>query len=124
MVTRYTEPEFVTEAGNRFGIPKVVEEHLPAEERDRLWSQAAAVLAGNEAGGWTKPSPGEHPHQWNWDTAFIALGWANLDWNRAVTEITSLLAGQWRNGMVPHVRYDREHLDSYFPGPDRWPGTS
>lgn len=102
----------------------MIDASLSPQERDRLRTGAAAVLSGNNAGGWTKPSAGEYPHQWNWDTAFAALGWSHLDWNRAAGEITGLLAGQWMNGMVPHVRYDPRHLDSYFPGPDRWPGAS
>jgi hypothetical protein len=101
----------------------VAEAALPPEDRERLRRRAAAVLAGNDAGGWTKPSSGQYPHQWNWDTAFVALGWSRLDWDRATTEISSLLRGQWRDGMVPHTVYDSAHLGSYFPGPDRWPNT-
>ncbi len=91
---------------------------------ERLRRDAAAVLSGNDAGGWTKPSPGQYPHQWNWDTAFIALGWSWLDWPRAATEVRSLLRGQWQDGMLPHTIYDSAHLDSYFPGPDRWPNAA
>jgi hypothetical protein len=89
--------------------------------REALRREALAVLAANAVGGWTKPSPNQYPHQWNWDTAFIALSWSQLDWGRAVGELESLLRGQWRDGMVPHVRYDPQRLGLYFPGPDRWP---
>jgi hypothetical protein len=34
-----------------------------------------------------------------------------------------MLAGRWKEGMVPHVRYDARQLDGYSPGPDRWPRT-
>ena len=83
---------------------------------------ARSVLAANHVGGWTKPSPAQYPHQWNWDSGFISLGWATFDWETAAAEIESILRGAWRDGMVPHVRYDRAHLAAYFPGPDRWPG--
>ena len=79
------------------------------------------MLRANDAGRWTKPSPAQYPHQWNWDSAFAALGWATFDWERAVVEIDSLLAARWRDGMVPHLHYDARHVADYFPGPDRWP---
>lgn len=86
------------------------------------WLEAAAmaVLRTNDAGGWTVPSRTQYPHQWNWDSAFISLGLATFDWDRAVVEIESMLAARWREGMVPHVRYDPAHVADYFPGPDRW----
>lgn len=79
------------------------------------------MLLDNDAGGWTTPSPDQYPHQWSWDSAFVSLGWATFDWDRAVAEIESLLAARWREGMVPHVRYDPARLEGYFPGPERWP---
>ena len=86
-----------------------------------LAAAAAAVLRANDAGAWTKPSPAQYPHQWNWDSGFISLGWAQLDWARAAIEIQSMLRARWRDGMVPHVHYDPERLKGYFPGPDWWP---
>lgn len=88
-----------------------------------LRTAAAAVLVANDAGGWTRPSAAQYPHQWNWDSAFISYGWSVLDWGRAAREIESLLEGQWGDGMIPHVRYDAALRDAYFPGPDRWPGA-
>ena len=79
------------------------------------------MLRRNDAGRWTKPSPAQYPHQWNWDSCFAALGWATFDWDRAVLELESLLEARWRDGMVPHLRYDPVHLADYFPGPDWWP---
>lgn len=79
------------------------------------------MLRGNDAGAWTRPSPRQYPHQWNWDSAFISLGWATFDWPRACLELEAMLAAQWWEGMVPHVHYDPRHLAAYFPGPDRWP---
>ena len=38
-----------------------------------LIPRAQAVLRLNDTGEFTKPSPHQYPHQWNWDAAFIAL---------------------------------------------------
>jgi len=86
-----------------------------------LAARAEAVLRGNDSGRWTKPSPTQYPHQWNWDSAFISLGWSRIDWERAAIEVESMLGARWRNGMVPHVHYDPARLEGYFPGPDWWP---
>jgi hypothetical protein len=88
---------------------------------DPLLAQAEGVLRANDVGGaYTRPSGRLYPHQWNWDSAFNAIGWAHIDWNRAVREIDSLLAGQWINGMLPHIRYN-PHAEGYAPGPEWWP---
>lgn len=84
-----------------------------------LVEQAAGVLRGNDVGGYTTPSPRLYPHQWNWDSAFIAIGWAHLNWPRAVREIETLLSGQWTNGMIPHIRYNPK-VTAYAPGPEWW----
>lgn len=89
-----------------------------------LIEPAARVLKANDAGGWTRPSARQYPHQWNWDSALVSVGWAWIDWPRAVSEIGSLLEAQWDDGMVPHIRYDARRLDDYFPGPDRWPNAA
>ena len=68
-----------------------------------LRDRAAAVLHGNDAGNWTKASPHLYPHQWSWDSAFIAIGWAHLDVRRAMAELEGLFAAQWSTGMVPHI---------------------
>jgi hypothetical protein len=89
--------------------------------RHALAAQAEAVLRANDVGGaYTRPSGRLYPHQWNWDSAFITIGWAHIDWDRAVREIDSLLAGQWTNGMLPHIRYNPDVRD-YAPGPEWWP---
>ena len=81
------------------------------------------MLRANDTGSWTKPSPAQYPHQWNWDSGFCSLGWATFDPGRARLELESLLGARWRSGMVPHLHYDPAHLADYFPGPDRWPGA-
>ena len=85
-----------------------------------LSDRAAAVLRGNDAGGWTKASPLLYPHQWSWDSAFIAIGWAHLDVRRAMTELEQLFAAQWSTGMVPHIVFRGGPDAAYFPGPEWW----
>ncbi|MDQ3834935.1 MAG: glycoside hydrolase, partial [Actinomycetota bacterium] len=51
--------------------------------------QAEEVLRQNDMGGWTRAAPGLYPHQWSWDSAFIAIGLAHLDVRRATRELRS-----------------------------------
>jgi hypothetical protein len=90
---------------------------LPLRER------ASAVLERNHHGTYTVPADGLYPYQWCWDSGPIALGWAAAgDWERAWTELESLLSAQWPTGFVPHIVFWKP-CDDYFPGPDVW-GTS
>jgi hypothetical protein len=66
--------------------------YLASVTSESLRDQAAAVLHGNDAGTWTRAAPVLYPHQWSWDSAFIAIGWAHLDVRRAMTELEQLLA--------------------------------
>lgn len=68
-----------------------------------LEREARGVLAANERGDYTAPSSTHYPHQWLWDSAYVAIGLAHLDPRRAAREIDSLMAAQWANGMVPHM---------------------
>ena len=84
-------------------------------------ARAAAVLRRNDLGGWTKPAPRLYPHQWSWDSAFIAIGLAHLDTRRAAQELCTLFAAQWASGMVPHIVFNPDiPPGSYSPGPERW----
>jgi alpha,alpha-trehalase len=80
---------------------------------------AARILRDNDLGGYTVPTKGLYPFQWNWDSCLVALGWARLDEARAFQEIDMLLTGQWPDGMVPHIVFHRPD-PGYFPGPERW----
>ncbi len=84
-----------------------------------LDDQAAAILRGNDLGGYTVPTKGLYPFQWNWDSCLVALGWAELDEARAFQEIETLFSAQWPDGMVPHIVFHRPD-PGYFPGPERW----
>lgn len=92
---------------------------LSDEEADLL-REALSVLEGNWLGHATRPSPRLYPHQWSWDAAFIAIGHAYYDQRRAQEELLSLFRGQWSNGMLPHIVFEPDDADSYFPGPDFW----
>jgi glycogen debranching enzyme len=84
-----------------------------------LIDRAVSVLRSNDTGLFTKPGPHQYPHQWNWDSALIALGLSHFDLPRAQLEIRSLLSGQWQDGMVPSVVYHSISSD-YFPNPEFW----
>ena len=89
-------------------------------EQDRPLDQAAAqILRDNDRGGYTVPTEGLYPFQWNWDSCLVALGWAQLDEARAFQEIETLFTGQWPDGMVPQIVFHKPD-PAYFPGPERW----
>ncbi|MBQ1088110.1 hypothetical protein [Streptomyces sp. B93] len=93
----------------------------PGTEADSLHLRAARVLEGNWTGTSTVPSRGLYPHQWSWDSAFIAIGLRHLSPLRAQTELETLLAAQWGDGRVPHIVFNPSvPLDAYFPSPDFW----
>ena len=81
--------------------------------------QAREILQSNDRGGYTVPTHGLYPFQWNWDSAFVALGFAAFDQNRAWQEIETLVSAQWDDGMIPHIVF-HQHDEGYFPGPGVW----
>jgi hypothetical protein len=93
----------------------------PAAAPPSLPAGAARVLEGNWTGRSTVPSRGLYPHQWSWDSAFIAIGLRHLSPLRAQTELETLLAAQWGDGRIPHIVFNPSvPLDAYFPSPDFW----
>src|SRR5829696_1713269 len=83
--------------------------------------RAEEVLRRNDMGEWTRAAPDLYPHQWSWDSGFIAIGLAHLDTARAARELTGLFAHQWKNGKVPHIVFNpAAPPDSYFPGAEHW----
>lgn len=81
---------------------------------------ARQILDRNWTGSYTKPSPSLYPHQWNWDSGFIAIGYAHYNQARAQQEILSLFEHQWPNGMIPQIVFNPQALGDYFPEPDFW----
>jgi len=72
-------------------------------EVDPLLASATSVLEMNDRGNYTQPASGLYPHQWLWDSCFIAIGWRHLNIERAKLEVLSLVRGQWHNGMLPNI---------------------
>jgi hypothetical protein len=103
-----------------------------------LRASAAGVLRANDNGAYTVPSRATYPHQWNWDSALAALGWAELDPARAWTELETLAGARDRRGMIPHIAFHTRVPDRfgarlrgaltlvarpyarYLPGPRWW----
>src|SRR4051812_50143322 len=87
-------------------MTRVVPFPEPAPLQSPLGASAADVLRRNDAGRYTVPSRATYPHQWNWDSALIALGWAELDPPRAWTELETLMGAREEvTGMVPHIAF-------------------
>ncbi|MFD7445438.1 trehalase family glycosidase [Streptomyces sp. NPDC059909] len=95
---------------------------VPAAATDlTLRRGAARVLLGNWTGASTVPSRTLYPHQWSWDSAFIAIGLRHLSPRRAQRELETLLGAQWEDGRVPHIVFNPAvPLSAYFPSPDFW----
>ncbi len=72
---------------------------------EEILDTAKQVLEVNDQGSYTVPAEGLYPHQWFWDSCFIAIGLRHVDIDRAQTEILSLLRGQWHNGMIPNMTF-------------------
>jgi hypothetical protein len=89
----------------------------PGSDGD-LARQAIEVLDANWMGHATRASARLYPHQWSWDSACIAIGYADWDQSRAQAELRWLFAGQWADGLLPHIRFADDAR--YFPGPEFW----
>jgi glycogen debranching enzyme len=85
----------------------------------RLADSALSVLRRNDTGLFVKPASAVYPFQWNWDSAFVAVGFARVDVARGHREVRALLQGQWADGMVPHIVFHSTNVD-YSPGPELW----
>jgi glycogen debranching enzyme len=100
---------------------RVVRKETALGAEVELAARARQVLRQNDMGDWTRAAPNLYPHQWSWDSAFIAIGLAHLGTRRAAKELLALFEHQWRTGKVPHIVFNPEAPpDSYFPGPEHW----
>ena len=72
-------------------------------QEPEIFVQDRTVFEQNDQGNYTVPAADLYPHQWLWDSCFIAIGLRHVDIDRAMTEIMSLLRGQWHNGMLPNM---------------------
>ena len=93
----------------------------PQEQKPDIKEICIETLRQNDRGDHTSPAI-LYPHQWLWDSAFIAIGLRHLDPGRAAKEIANLVQGQWANGMMPHMifnngkeyRLERESWQSWL----------
>jgi hypothetical protein len=83
-----------------------------------LARRAVAVLDENWMGHATRASARLYPHQWSWDSACIAIGYSTWHQQRAQAELEWIFAGQWADGLLPHIRFAEDAR--YFPGPEFW----
>lgn len=75
----------------------------PVTTDDAVLDNCRRVLKENDRGEHTSPQAKLYPHQWLWDSCFIAVGLRHDDPARAAKELMSLLRGQWSNGMLPNI---------------------
>jgi alpha,alpha-trehalase len=68
------------------------------------------------------PSRDFYVHQWLWDSAGIAMGQVHVDEEAAFHELQSIIAGQWNNGLIPHIIYNPGE-SRYYPPADQWQTT-
>jgi hypothetical protein len=85
-----------------------------------LINRAKGILEKNWVGNHTKPSSLLYPHQWSWDSGFIAIGYSTYDQKKAELELKTLFRGQWKNGMIPHIVFSPEASEEYFPDAKFW----
>jgi hypothetical protein len=85
------------------------------QEFPELFEQAKSVLKHNDQGKWTIPASGLYPHQWLWDSCFIAIGLRHYNVGRAQKELRSLLRGQWSNGMMPNIILTQGVMNRHSP---------
>ena len=87
---------------------------------NKFIKNAQKILTGNRKRGYTLPTNNKlYPAQWNWDSAFIALGYSYFNLNFALKEIKKLLDGQWKDGMVPHILFHNTDTN-YYPNHTAW----
>ena len=69
-------------------------------------TEAKKILIGNRKDGYTLPTNNKlYPAQWNWDSAFISIGYSYFNIEYALMELETLLKGQWKDGMIPHILF-------------------
>ena len=81
---------------------------------------AQKTLLNNRRSKYTLPTNTNlYPAQWNWDSAFISLGYSYFNLKFSFKEIETLLSGQWDDGMLPHILFHKKDL-SYVPNYKAW----
>jgi hypothetical protein len=91
---------------------------------DMVSARATVVLEANWRTSHTVPASGLYPHQWSWDSSFIAIGLSLVSPRRAGQEMDALFAGQWRDGRLPQIIFDPHRDQDYAPGAAFWQSGS
>ncbi|MEJ1191981.1 hypothetical protein V9L17_02250 [Pseudarthrobacter sp. CCNWLW207] len=91
-----------------------------AELDARIAARSIAVLEANWRKTHTVPAAGLYPHQWSWDSSFIAVGLSRVSPRRAGQEMDALFAGQWEDGRLPQIIFDPHRDQDYAPGASFW----
>jgi hypothetical protein len=91
-----------------------------SQDGDTLIRLAKTILDFNWTGDYTKPGPRLYPHQWSWDSALVAIGYARYDQDRAIKELSHLLESQWSNGLLPHIVFNPQFIGEYSMGIGFW----
>jgi len=82
--------------------------------------EAKRTLINNRRLNYTLPTNTKlYPAQWNWDSAFIALGYSYFNLDYSFKEIETLISGQWDDGMIPHILFHIKDLN-YTPNYKAW----
>jgi len=82
--------------------------------------EAKRTLINNRRLNYTLPTNTKlYPAQWNWDSAFIALGYSNFNLDYSFKELETLISGQWNDGMIPHILFHIKDLN-YTPNYKAW----
>ncbi|WP_199550332.1 trehalase family glycosidase [Streptomyces sp. N35] len=102
-------------------MTKLLDAARTSFDGEELRRGASRVLLDNWTGASSVPSHTLYPHQWSWDSAFIAIGLRHLSVRRAQLELETLLGAQWADGRIPHIVFNPAvPLGAYFPSPDFW----
>ncbi|MFD5276956.1 hypothetical protein ACFWIX_05275 [Pseudarthrobacter sp. NPDC058362] len=86
----------------------------------QIAARSIAILEANWRKTHTVPAGGLYPHQWSWDSAFIAIGLSRMSPRRAGQEMDALFAGQWDDGRLPQIIFDPYRDKDYAPGASFW----
>jgi len=87
---------------------------------DLAIAAATRVLARNWRGSYTVPAAGLYPHQWSWDSAFIAIGLRHISPRRAQQELDTIFSAQWGDGRLPQIVFNPRLDVQYSPGAAFW----
>jgi hypothetical protein len=73
-----------------------------------LQKEAEKVLKKNDRGKFTVPAGDLYPHQWLWDSCFIAIGLRHKDIDRAQVELQACFADNGAMGCFPTLFLPKE----------------